>query len=115
MAMAIVVFFLKDWIISILFSADFIPMRNFFLFQTIGDCLKVCAHTIAYVAVAKAMTRIYILSEIFQAIFFVCLSFLFLKIFGPVGVTYAYSMTFLLYFIIGLIAFRFYASDTASD
>lgn len=114
MVMATVVYFLKDWIVSILFSADFYPMRDFFLFQTFGDCLKVCAHTIAYVAVAKALTRIYILSEISQSIVFVCLSFLFLKTFGPVGVTYAHFVTYLLYFIIGIIAFSFYVTSEKS-
>jgi hypothetical protein len=47
------VYIFRDFIIIIIFTIEFQPMRDFFLFQMIGDCLKVCAYTIVYVAIAK--------------------------------------------------------------
>jgi O-antigen/teichoic acid export membrane protein len=108
--MALTVFLLRDLIIPLLFSKSFLPMRDLFLFQLIGDCFKVSAYTIGYVCVAKAMTRLYIFAEIYQSVMFIVLANVFLNSAGPVGVTYAYALNYALYFVIALVAFRRYVS-----
>ena len=39
---ALLIYFLRDTIIFILFTPEFIEMRNLFLFQLIGDVFKMC-------------------------------------------------------------------------
>jgi O-antigen/teichoic acid export membrane protein len=111
LAMSMAVYVFKEQIIIALFSNTFMPMREFFLFQMIGDCLKVCSYTILYVAIARAMTKLCIFAEILQSISLLLLAYFFLDVFGPVGITYAYALNYLIYFAIAFFLFRQYISE----
>ena len=82
------------------------PMLELFKWQLIGDVVKVASWLLAYVMVAKAMTRVFIYTEIGFSIVFVLSSIIFMNNFGLVGITYAFSLNYLLYFIMMLLTFR---------
>jgi len=111
--MALGVYLFRDLVLRILFPPSFSPMRNLFLFQTIGDCLKICAQTLGYITVAKAMTGVYVGLEVMQSLLFVLLSWVFLHWAGPIGVTYAYALTFFIQLIVVLWLYKQYV-DPAS-
>ncbi|MCV5540592.1 O-antigen flippase, partial [Escherichia coli] len=67
-------------------------MKPLFTWQIIGDVFKIASWLLAYVMLAKAMTRIFIISEIFFSVTFVLLSYFFIKSEGTIGVTYAYCL-----------------------
>ena len=94
-----IIFVLRDWIILTFFSPDFIKMKELFTFQLIGNVIKVGAWTIGMIMWAKAMTRLFIFTEILFSSSLVAFSILFLKVYGLVGITYAYSLNFGLYFL----------------
>lgn len=98
--MSLTIFFLKDFIVWLLFTADFNPMRELFMWQLIGDVVKIAAWLLGYLMLAKEMTKAFILTEIFFSISFVLMSIFFLENFGLVGITYAFSMNYLLYLIV---------------
>lgn len=100
------VYICKDIIIYILYTPTFLPMRKYFAFQIIGDTLKVASFMLAHMMIAKAMTRWYIVSEVIFSFMYVGLSFLFMSAFGSVGVTYAYTVNYLLYLIFMMVLFR---------
>lgn len=112
-AMAMIIYLLKGFVIRFVFAPSFAPMKSFFLFQIIGDCLKVCSQVIGYVAVAKAMTSVYVGLEILQSVLFIGISYLCLKYGGPVGVTYAYAITFVFQLGILMVLFRSYLSPSS--
>lgn len=104
---ALIVYSLKDWIIPLLFSASFLPMRELFLWQMIGDSLKIGSWVISYVMAGQAMTKIFIASEIISTITLLIITYICTKVFGFEGVSIAYMINYGLYWaIISLVVFR---------
>ncbi|MBG3117471.1 O-antigen translocase, partial [Proteus mirabilis] len=99
MGSGLIIYFLRDFIINILFSNTFSPMKPLFTWQIIGDIFKIASWLLAYVMLAKAMTKIFIISEIIFSSTFILFSFSMIKYFGTIGATYAYTINYILYFI----------------
>ena len=96
----VIVYMLKDWIIQLLFSAQFLPMRELFLWQMIGDSLKVGSWILAYLMLSKAMTRLFISTEIIFAFSSIFLTYLCTQIFGFEGVSVAHLINYALYWLV---------------
>ena len=103
---SLIIFLLKEYVILIAFSKDFMPMMELFAWQLIGDVIKIASWLLAYLMLAKAMTKIFIYTEILFSALFVCLSVVFVDKFGLVGIAYAYALNYFLYFIIMIFIFR---------
>ena len=104
---AITVYLLRDWIIALLFTEAFLPMRDLFLWQMIGDSLKIGSWILAYLMLSKAMTKLYIITEIIFAFSLVFLTYISTKVFGFQGVSIAYLINYALYWIVmSLFVFR---------
>lgn len=104
--LALAIFFSRHIIIRILFTREFSLMSELFLFQLIGDFFKVASWLIAYLMVAQAMTRMFMVTEIIFATSFVLLSMGFVSRYGLVGVTYAFAINYLVYLLLMLYTFR---------
>lgn len=101
------VFLLKDWVIVILFSESFLPMRELVLWQMIGDSLKIGSWILAYLMLSKAMTKLFIATEIIFAITLVMFTYVATDTLGFVGVTVAYLINYALYWIVmSLLVFK---------
>lgn len=94
------VYLMRDLIIQLLFTRDFLPMRDLFAWQLIGDVMKVGSWVLAFVMLGKAMYKLYIVSEIFFAALFYALTMWFTKNYGLEGVVKAYAVNYLIYWII---------------
>lgn len=97
--LSFIMFFLKDMVIFLLFTNEFLPVRELFLWQLIGGVIKIGAWLLSFLMIAKAMTKRYIASELISSISFVFLSVLFVKHFGLIGITYAYTLNYTIYFL----------------
>ncbi len=97
--MALFIFFLKDFIIWLLFTKEFEPMRELFMWQLVGDVVKIAAWLLGYLMLAKEMTSAFISTEIIFSVSFVFLSVFLVEKFGLIGITYAFSLNYLLYLI----------------
>lgn len=106
MILSLAIYLLKDIIIWLLFTEDFLPMRELFAWQLIGDVVKIASWLLAYLMLAKAMTKLFIITEVVFSILFVSFSMLFVDLYGLVGVTYAYFVNYSLYFILMMYIFR---------
>jgi polysaccharide transporter, PST family len=84
-------YFFRDFIIYILYSNEFTPMRDLFLWQMIATVFKIVGWLYGYVLVAKAMVRHTVFTEVFFASTFVGLSIFLMDRYGLIGVTYAYA------------------------
>jgi PST family polysaccharide transporter len=93
-------------IIKILFTTQFLPMENLFFWQLIGDFFKIASWLLAFLMVAKSMTKAYISTEIIFAVLLVGLGFVFMNVNGVVGITQAYTITYVLYLLSMLFIFR---------
>ncbi|MCT4298099.1 O-antigen translocase [Elizabethkingia anophelis] len=96
---SIIIFCIKDVIIQVLYTQSFYNMRELFLWQLLGDFFKIMAFILAYVMLAKAQMKIYIITEIIFSIVYVVLSFFFVKHMGVVGSTIAFAVNYLGYML----------------
>lgn len=94
-----VVYLFRHLIIRILFTPEFLPMENLFIWQLIGDLFKICAWLLSFILVAKAMTKEYITTEVIFAISYIVLSFIFMHLKGVVGITQAYLLNYIIYLL----------------
>lgn len=96
----VVVYLLRDWIITILFTKMFLPMRDLFLWQMIGDSLKIGSWILAYLMLSKAMTRLFITTEIIFAITSILLTYICTRFLGFEGVSIAHLLNYVMYWIV---------------
>ena len=97
---ALAVYSLKDWIIQLLFADSFLPMRELFLWQMIGDSLKIGSWIIAYLMLGQAMTKLFIISEVISSIGLLLFTYICSNIFGFEGIAIGYLINYALYWLI---------------
>ncbi|MGH2666366.1 O-antigen translocase [Flavobacterium sp.] len=100
------IYFLRNWIVTILFSSDFEPVTNLFFWQLAGDFLKSVSWILALQFFAKKMTRAFIITEILSLTVLLTSSFYFVGIFGIKGVVMAHTLTYFVYLTVLGIYFR---------
>ena len=100
------IYLFRPLIISILFSPEFLPMENLFMWQLIGDFFKICSWLLAFIMVAKAMSKEYIATEIIFALTYISFGFVFMRMNGVVGITQAYLLNYVFYLICMIILFN---------
>ena len=103
---SLIIFLLKEYVILIAFNKDFMPMMELFAWQLMGDVIKIASWLLAYLMLAKAMTKVFIYTEVLFSALFVGLSILFVDKFGLVGITYAYALNYFLYLVTMIFIFR---------
>lgn len=100
------IYLFRFLIIKILFTADFLPMENLFIWQLFGDFFKIASWLLAFLMIAKSMTKAYISTEILFSALFIGLGFIFMHINGVVGITQAYAVTYVLYMFCMIVIFK---------
>lgn len=103
---SITIYLLKDLIINVLYASSFANMTKLFLFQLIGNVLKIASWILGYLMIAKAMTRLYIITEIVFGILYYLLTVVFVSRFGTIGATYSYALNYLFYLICLIYIFK---------
>lgn len=100
------IYLFRHLIIRILFSPEFLPMENLFIWQLIGDFFKICSWLLAYIMIAKAMTKKFVATELSFTMIYIALGFVFIKWNGVVGIVQAYLLNYILYMSYMLFAFK---------
>ena len=96
---AITIYVLRDFIISILFTSDFLPMRELFPWQLAGDVIKIGSWILAYIMLGRAMVKVFIITEISFSISFVSISWILVHSLGLIGVALAYAINYCFYWL----------------
>jgi Membrane protein involved in the export of O-antigen and teichoic acid len=102
----LVIFLLKDFVVSVLFTPSFDPVKKLFLWQICGDFFKIMSWILAFVMVAKSMSKLYIITEISFAILQVVLTYFFVHYNGVIGAVQAYFVNYFIYFWTMALLFR---------
>lgn len=103
---SLVIFFSKNLIIKMLFTKDFVLMKELFVYQLIGDFFKISSWILAFQMLAKSLTKTYIFTEMFFAITLISTTYLFIQYFGNIGATLSYTISYIIYFLLMVIIFR---------
>lgn len=103
---SLVIYLLRDLIITIVFTGEFTAMRDLFLYQLMGDFLKMSGWVLGFIMIARAMTRTFIIMELLNYGLFILLSYFLIPQFGLVGSAMAYVVGHGVYLICMLVIFR---------
>jgi PST family polysaccharide transporter len=102
----VVVYFSRFIIIELLFTKEFLPVSNLFLWQLIGDVFKVASLILGYQFFAKKLTTAFIITELFSLTVLYFSSLIFMKYYGIEGVVMAQAFDNFIYLIILCVYFR---------
>ena len=99
------IYLLRSFIVPIIFSNEFRPVEDLFLWQLLGDFIKVLSIVIAYQFLAKRMFWHYIVTEAFLVVILYATSIYFIDIYGVKGATIAHFVTHVMYYAVVLLIF----------
>ena len=88
----------KENIVLLLFSKEFLIISDFLFWQLVGDFIRINSFILSYIFLSKAITRIYIISEIVFTFIFITLALTFLRLISFESVFLSYAIGYLLYF-----------------
>lgn len=101
-----VIYFLRFFIVKLLFTHEFMPMTQLFIWQMAGDFFKICSWLLAFLMVAKSMTKAFISTEIIFTLTYLALGYSFVRLNGIVGLCQGYLINYILYMIAMFILFK---------
>jgi PST family polysaccharide transporter len=105
-AVALAIFLLRDWVVRIVFTEEFLPVRDLMPFQLLGDVLQMAAWTFGFVLVALVRSRWYIALEILIPAIYLGGALMLVPRFGAQGVTWAYCLAGATHLAISVFALR---------
>lgn len=101
----ILIYLLRPHIVTLVFSEAFQPVEDLFLWQLLGDFLKVMSLVIVYRFLAKKMFWHYIVTETFLIVMLYITSIYFIKMFGVKGAVIGHFVSYLMYYGVILMIF----------
>ena len=100
------IYLLRHYIVLVIFSEAFQPVEDLFLWQILGDFIKILSIVIAYQFLAKKMFWHYILTEAFLLIILYITSIYFIDLLDDVkGAVIAHFVSYVMYYGIILLIF----------
>jgi PST family polysaccharide transporter len=101
-----VLYFLRFFIVNLLFTNAFLPVATLFFWQLAGDVLKVASLILGYQFFAKKLTLAFIISELFSLLVLYFLSVYLVNLFGIQGVVMAQAFDNFIYLLVLVVYFR---------
>lgn len=101
----VLMYVLRKYVIRLIFSEEFSPAEDLFLWQLLGDFIRVLAMVIAYQFLAKKMFSHFIILEIFLFTTLYFSSVYLVDVFGLEGAVMGHFFTHLMHFGIVLLLF----------
>lgn len=102
----IVLYFVRFFIVRLLFSPEFLPVAGLFFWQLVGDTFKAAALILGYQFFAKKLTVAFIVTELFSLALMYIFSHCFIQSYGIEGIVMAHALTYFIYLITLGIYFR---------
>ena len=90
----IVLYSLKNIIVKLIFSDEFLPMTDYFLPQMLGDVFRTIASAISLIFMARGAVRVSIIFEFAQGLFIFSVFLMLLSTFGSMAPVYAHVITY---------------------
>ncbi|WP_245181052.1 O-antigen translocase [Flavobacterium sp. XN-5] len=101
-----IVYFLRFYIVKLLFTPEFLPVSGLFFWQLVGDVLKVSSLILGYQFFAKKLTLAFIITELLSLSIVYFSSVFLVSIYGLEGVVMAHALTYFVYLVVLAVYFR---------
>ncbi len=95
--LALFIYIYQDLVIKILFTKEFMPIKKLIFWQLVGDVIKIGSWIISFMMLSRAMTKLFVVTELFFALSILPLSIFFVHYFGFKGLAIAFTINCLLY------------------
>ena len=102
----VIVYFLRFFIVNLLFTNAFLPVTTLFFWQLTGDVLKVASLILGYQFFAKKLTVAFMISELFSLTVLYLSSLYFINEFGIQGIVMAQAFDNFVYLVVLCVYFR---------
>lgn len=96
---ALAVYLLRDWLIALLFTAEFTPMIDLLGWQLVGDVIKIGSWVLGFVMLGRAMTKSYIITEVLFSFSLVGITYALTPVFGLKAAVIAFFINYVLYWV----------------
>ena len=103
---SLLIYTLRFFIIELLYTPDFYLMSDFFIYQLVGDFFKMASWILAYLMLAKSMTKLFIITEIGSTLIYVIFGYVCVYYFGIKGISIAFAISYFLYLLTMIYIFR---------
>lgn len=100
------IYFLRTFIVHVLFTEEFRPVEDLFMWQLLGDFLKVISSVIAYQLIAKKMVFYYIGTELLSIVTLYLASIYFIDIYGVEGAVIAHFVNYVIHTVVIVMVFK---------
>ncbi len=104
----IIIYFLRFYIVKLLFTSEFLPVTTLFFWQILGDIFKAFSLILGYQFFAKKLTIAFIVTEILSLTIMFASSKYLIGLYQIEGVVIAHAITYFIYLIVLIIYFRKY-------
>lgn len=102
----LLVYLLKNILIQVLFTKEFLPVSELFIWQLVGDFFKALSLILGYQFFAKKLTKAFIITEIISLSILWFSSTYLLKVYQIEGIVMAHAFTYAVYFMVLCFYFR---------
>jgi PST family polysaccharide transporter len=103
---ALAIYLLRDFVVFLLYTPDFLPMRELFAYQLLGDVMRMAAWSLGFVLVAKDFHRCYVFFEILTPALFYFGTIILFPAFDSQAVPLAYAASYTINFLLAFFALR---------
>lgn len=94
------IYLFRETVVNLLFTKSFMPMLELLSWQLLGDIIKIGSWIISFVMLSKAMTKIFIVTEIIFALSIIPVTLICINFFGFKGIAIAFTLNCLSYWIV---------------
>lgn len=93
-----VLYFGRFFVIKLLFTSSFLPMKDLFFWQLTGDSIKIFSWLFSYLLVSKACIKEFMVAEFISTCVYLLLSLFMIKEYGVIGLVQSYLFKCVIYF-----------------
>ena len=90
----LVVYFMREWVLLLLFNQDFVVAEYLFDYQLLGDFFRMWSIVLTNLIVVRAHVKLYIGWQIASALLYITLVSVLIEPFGLEGVTIAHTLRY---------------------
>lgn len=100
------IYFLREFIVQLIFTTEFLPMTVLFKWQLLGDLFKVASIVIGYQIIAKNNLRLFLITEIISLIIIYSSGLYFVSKYGYEGASMGHCLSYFIHLLVVLFIFR---------
>lgn len=102
----IVLYFLRFYVVKLLFTPEFLPVAGLFFWQLLGDIFKAASLILGYQFFAQKLTAAFIITELLSLSITYFLSKYLIGIYQTEGLVMAYAINYFIYLLVLVVYFR---------